>query len=106
MEKLIKEIESFGWHVYIDDDNAYELSRFSPFGQDFSIYVRGKNKEEFIKDLHECYNDYDPSEQAYQWLDSSGHGVNGAPHDMKDVYADMVACKAMIKELYRKLQGE
>ena len=38
-------------------------------------------------------------EEAYIWLDDSGHGKNGAPHDMKDVYEDMEACKSMLGEL-------
>ena len=32
-----------------------------------------------------------------------GHGKNGAPYDMKDLYGDMEACQDMIYELYQAL---
>lgn len=38
------------------------------------------------------------------WLDSDGHGINGAPYDMKDVYEDMEACQNMILELYIRIK--
>ena len=39
-------------------------------------------------------------------LDNTGHGLNGAPYDMKDVYEDMEACKKMVYELWKLLSEE
>ena len=39
------------------------------------------------------YESFDVSEEAYLWLDNSGHGKNGAPYDMKDVYEDIEEAK-------------
>ena len=47
------------------------------------------------------YNDFDVSYEAYLWLDNTGHGTNGAPHDMKAVYEDMEECEGFIYELYQ-----
>lgn len=49
---------------------------------------------------------YDGGYAAYLWLDNTGHGLNGAPYDMKDVYEDMEACKKMVYELWKLLSEE
>lgn len=43
--------------------------------------------------------DYDVSEQTMLWLDEFGHGKNGAPYDMKDVYEDFEWVKNRILTL-------
>ena len=63
-----------------------------------------KPGEEFSEQLQERYNNFDCSEETYLWLDNTGHGTNGAPYDMKDLYEDMEACEEMLRELACKLQ--
>ena len=58
-----------------------------------------------IDNLNSIYADFDCSEETYLWLDSTGHGTNGAPYDMKDLYEDMEACQEMIMELYRAFES-
>ena len=104
MQKLIEKIEGLGW-VVDKEDEEYRMSRYSPAGQDFSFVVEaGEDTEAFIQNIKQAYDDYDVSEEAYLWLDDSGHGQRGAPYDMKDVYEDMEACEAMILELYQQLE--
>ena len=43
--------------------------------------------------------------ETYLWLDSDGHGKNGAPYDMKDLYEDMEACREIIYELYEIVEA-
>lgn len=105
VQELIEKAESLGWSVVEEAAHEYRFSRFSPHGQDFSISVEGEFAEELIMNINEAYEDYDVSEQTYLWLDNTGHGANGAPHEMKDVLADMEACEQMILELYRNLLG-
>ena len=38
-------------------------------------------------------------EEAYLWLDETGHGKNGAPYRMKDVVKDMEEAEKMIDRL-------
>ena len=57
----------------------------------------------FVEAIHTEYDGYDVSFEAYLWLDDDGHGKNGAPYDMKDVYEDMEAVKDMLWELYNDL---
>lgn len=98
MKKQIIEIaEKLGWSIYEDnEDDEITLSKTSPAGQDFNITVDSNDIKKQIQDRCQYF---DCSEEAYMWLDSSGHGVSGAPYEMVDVYKDMEACHKNLKEL-------
>lgn len=103
MKNIINKIEELDWNVNEYDDSL-ELSRYSSAGQDFSINVSiGECKNDFLSNLYEVYVDFDVSYETYLWLDNTGHGINGAPYDMIDVYKDMEECQESILELYDEL---
>lgn len=97
--------ESLGWKVDIDEeDNIVEFQKYSTYGQDFSFSVELRGDfEDFCKEVYNYYDEFDVSCETYQWLDSCGHGTNGAPYDMMDVYNDMQECENNILELWRAL---
>ena len=108
--KIIKEVtqcaEANGWHVDAEkhqDKNIviFEFSQFIPAGQDFffSVTMQGRSLESLITDMEEYYEGFDVDSEAYLWLDSNGHGKNGAPYRMKDVLADMEAAEDMVCKL-------
>ena len=105
IEQLITIAEDNGWSVtkedYTDNQQVYLLSKSSPCGQDFncSLDTQNNDAQMLVDDLGRYVDNYDCSEEAYLWLDSSGHGKNGAPYEMCDVYDDMVACKEMMQGL-------
>ena len=107
-KELTKKINNIGFSVKEYEDE-YCFSKCSPAGQDFNFSI-DKTEIETIEDLADAvynyYENYDCSEEAYIWLDNTGHGKNGAPHDMKDVYEDMEACETYIYELYELLEEE
>lgn len=83
------------------DTTVCEFQKYSPAGQDFSFDIWTDDDGSSLDyDIFEYYDSFDVSSEAYLWLDSDGHGKNGAPYDMKDVYEDMEACVEMVKELY------
>ena len=105
-KKLIDKIKKNDFAV-CEDEGGYDFRKYSSAGQDFGFYI---DKQASLSDYayaalnyHDCY---DPSEEAYLWLDSSGHGRNGAPYEMIDVYNDMVECKSFIYELYEIILEE
>lgn len=99
-EDIIKKIEDCGFSVYEGED-GYTFGKYSSAGQDFSFYVEEQDSlYEFADKIVNYYNNYDPSYEAYLWLDDTGHGKNGAPYEMIDVYNDMVECEGFIYELY------
>lgn len=98
-------IEEIGYSVteYVDE---YYFAKSSSGGKDFGFCIeKGGTVREFIDRIYDYYNDFDVSEEAYLWLDNSGHGKNGAPYDMKDVYEDAAECKEFIIDLYNILIG-
>lgn len=104
IEEILEKIKDLGWSVYTDSENSVTLGKYSPAGQDFSITVNTEDdKDLFIENIYEIYNDFDVSYETYQWLDNEGHGTDGAPYDMKDLYEDMETCVENVRKLYEKL---
>lgn len=103
--------ESKGWNVHVDStqkENAviFDFYKFTPAGQDFSFTATMQDDDfnSLIEDVENFYNAYAPDEEAYIWLDHSGHGRNGAPYHMRDVLNDMEAAEIMVGELLEALQ--
>lgn len=100
LDKVIEIAEELGWEV-----NDGYFSKYSPAGQDFGIEINiNEDFDAFLRDLRYTIDAYDVSEETYLWLDSDGHGKNGAPYDMKDVYEDMEACLDNMIELRDELE--
>ena len=93
-------LEQNDWCIDYNDDDSIYFSKYSPAGQDFGFDARGNTLEELAENIYDYYENYDVSYEASLWLDDDGHGKNGAPYDMKDVYEDMEACEQNILELY------
>lgn len=103
LKNIIKQIENLGWTVTEDGENKYMIGKFSPAGQDFNIYIEGETPEDLIDSIYEQFENFDVSYETYIWLNQDGHGTNGAPYDMRDLYNDMEFCEQMILELYNEL---
>lgn len=104
LERVLDKARDLGWSVTEEDGNVYDFGMYSPAGQDFHISVDTEDDPYvFLENLNERYVDFDCSEETYIWLDDTGHGANGAPYDMKDVYEDMEACERNLGELYDQL---
>lgn len=105
MTHFMKVIESEGWSIEQEQEkeDTYRVAKFSPAGQDFSIVMRGDTDADLAASIYAAYEAFDPSTEAYAWLDESGHGKNGAPHDMLKVVTDMKHCKDEIYRLYQAI---
>lgn len=105
-EEIIKIAEDLDFGVSDDGDNRYCFGKYSSAGQDFSFSLDIKeDMKSFASEVWEYYESYDVSEEASYWIDSSGHGANGAPYEAIEVIADMEECKGFIKEFYKALMG-
>lgn len=98
--ELEKEIINKEFAILYDDDYI-NFKYYSRAGQDFIIPIEFKGDlEKLSDDIYDYYNCFDVNEAAYLWLDNTGHGKNGAPHDMRDVISDMEECEDAIYQLY------
>ena len=101
LNKVLDKIQAAGFTVTHECGNQYNFGKYSPAGQDFSFTVEvGYNLREFAQNILDYYDGFDVSCETYLWLGGDGHGRNGAPYDMKDLYEDMEACEEFIYELY------
>ena len=118
-EKIYEIAEREGWQVdsyYVDEQKTkvcLSFEKYSPAGQDFyfSVSVPNEADEDTFYDnvadaIHTYWKDFDVCYETYIWLDETGHGRNGAPYDMKDLYEDMQACEDMTHDLWLALMGK
>lgn len=107
--KLVQvEAEGSGWYVKQIDD-YWCFSKSSPANQDCSIEINASTLSDLQRELENFANNFDVSSETYLWLDHDGHGINGAPYDMKDVYEDMEWFKneaEVLAESVRKISEE
>lgn len=99
-KKFIRIAEKLGWSVS-KDKYTLELSQYTSYGQDFSFSIN--RNDDYVKQVYDYYESYDPDEEALLWVDDSGHGKNGAPYRLKDIITDMEEVEAMLVELYDTL---
>lgn len=99
-KKFIKIAEDLGWSV-TKDRYDIELQFYTDYGQDFSFSVN--RNEDYVKQVYDYYNSFDPDEEALLWVDDSGHGKNGAPYRLKDIITDMEEVEDELKKLYDAL---
>lgn len=105
LEYIINEIKKVGYSITEEYDDIYDIGNFSPWGQDYHVSIDTKNNADlFIENIRSYVSKYDVSYKAYLWLDNEGHGTNGAPYDMKDVYEDVEWWKNSLKELVYDLE--
>ena len=118
-EKIYEIAESEGWQVdyyYVDEQETkvtFSFEKYSPAGQDFYFEVSVPNEEDedifydnVADAIYEYWEGFDVCYETYIWLDETGHGKNGAPYDMKDVYEDTQACEDMTHDLWLALVGK
>lgn len=104
-DRIIGIAESNGWTATIENKTheaiTFEFSKMTPAGQDFSFCAEMKENDysNFIENVEECYQAYDPDYEASQWIGKDGHGQHGAPYHIKDLIEDMIAAKDMIWNL-------
>ena len=103
INKMVEIAKNLGWSVRVEG-NGFSLQQFSPAGQDFNIEIEAEDIFDFIAELKYKYEGFDVSTETYLWLDNEGHGTNGAPYDMKDLYEDMEECKKMMSDLLEELE--
>lgn len=101
---LVEKIgRSLGWNITLEDGYVCFQTTTNE-GQDCHFEIeKFDSADDFAEELWNYYENFDVSSEAYLWLDDSGHGTNGAPYEMIDVYNDMKEYRHNIFELWNKL---
>lgn len=102
-EELISITESLGWNV-IENKDTLHFFITTPAQQSFSFDLdKKKDIKDLLQSLDDYRNNFDVSSETYRWLDETGHGKNGAPHNMMDVYKDFEWCGEALFYLFCSL---
>lgn len=100
VEYLLSVIEKLNYDIQKEDEDFYSIRAFSPCGQDCIASINTENDANlFVANIKDYADNFDVSYETYLWLDNTGHGTNGAPYDMKDVYEDMEWWKNSLNKL-------
>lgn len=104
--KIENACASVGWGVTFHDyegDKVVEFSNYTPFGQDITFELNYNLLKDIPRLVKVHYENFDPSQETYYWIGEDGHGKNGAPDTMGEVYDDMVKAEDMIGDLSNAL---
>lgn len=108
-KQIEKAAEEAGWNVTIGkrEDGGYDIAfqMYTDYGQDVNESFYVKTLEDIKSEVYDRYQNFDPSEEASVWLDETGHGKNGAPHDMEDILDDMKEVEKALENLSLTLCG-
>lgn len=75
MEKAKERLKEYDFTVEEETEGMIRIGKFGSAGQDFSFCVEiGETLEELRDEIITYYENFDVSEEAYYWLDDSGHG--------------------------------
>lgn len=89
-----------GYRTEINYDTVTFYKK-APKGLDFSFEVNiGDDINDFARNIHNLFMDYDVSYETYLWLDNTGHGKNGAPYELEDVLEDIQNCELYINDAH------
>jgi stage V sporulation protein G len=107
-EKLSQKVTE--WKVSVSqngdrNETVVEFNTISPAGEDFyaTVVVEGKpTVNEIAKSLLAYQEDFNPVAEALLWVDSEGHGKNGAP-ELEELIADKKHMKQEMLDLYNAI---
>lgn len=101
-ERIINLCEQRDWtvHTEVDGESAV-LEKYSPAGEDFMFTVSTAN---FIGDVVEYADDFDPDEHAEMWI--ARRGTRGIPSSIRELINDADAIKEMLEDLAAALKGK
>lgn len=107
-EKLSQKVTE--WKVSVSqngdrNETVVEFNTISPAGEDFyaTVVIDGKpTVTEIAESLLAYQEDFNPVAEALLWVDSEGHGKNGAP-DLEELIADKKHMKQEMLDLYNTI---
>lgn len=91
-------IDKLGWSISdIDDFGQVELSKKSPYGEDFSIIISVDNFENKIANY-----EFDPEDHVEEMIMAKQQGFKGVP-SVFTLCEDAKGIEAMIEDLQEKI---
>lgn len=103
-DKQREVIEEEGWTIhectFAGDAPGYELSQYSPAGEDFSFAIEADDLVENVREYYVCF---DPDEHIEMWIEAKHNGVSGVP-SARELVEDADAIEKMLESLWTALR--
>lgn len=104
VRKIFEKAVYLGWCIK-EDGNYFFLSQKSPAGISVTIELKRTNSmKKFIEIIFDAYRDFDVSSETMNWIDGTGHGINGAPYELENVLNEIKWCKNALCRLWYELE--
>lgn len=102
--KCLDICEKLEWEVIETySDYQYELSKYSPAGEDYSFGVSAKDAHAFVERVKEEAAYFDPEDHVYDMLNAKRNGLEGVP-GLFELVDDAKAIDEMLRDLACALQ--
>lgn len=93
------------WRVY-ENEKDIDFSTLIA-DKNFSVVIdKGNSLTDLAHNIYEYWNSFDVSYETLQKIGKDGHGINGAPYDLKEVYEEVEWTKERIENLYGVINEE
>lgn len=100
------------WSVYGDVEHGFELSGYSPAGENIVLSLRGNTLNEIADCMQQYLDDFDAEDHATQIYHEKHYGSEemqrfyaDAPDDFSDLLEDAHAIEDMINDAIGKLRN-
>lgn len=87
-------------HSNVYDTHPFTLSYNMGEDGDYADYSEAEKAELILESIKAAYQDFDVSAETYKLLDENGHGIEGEPYEMCDVYKAQENVQVMIECTY------
>lgn len=104
MKRVFDTLDDLGWSV-TEYDDGWEISQYSPAGEDFSFCILRSNVESAFDFVREAINYsccFDVEDHVKMWLEAKDYGTSGVP-DIMTLVDDARAINEMLDDLVNAL---
>ena len=102
MDDVFHIAKSLGWNVSVDG-SVHTFTKRIGEGPDFSIATASETPEDIIRELDKLWEGFDPSKEAYLWVDRIKPSVNGTSYDVTNIFREMLGYKDLVANLHYAL---
>lgn len=95
LEEFIEICERLDWKV-VDCGKCFELQKYSPAGEEYSISIE---KDDFMEDVYNAWASFDIDEHAAGWYEAGKNGRSGVP-SLSVLVWDAEQISKMLEQLY------
>lgn len=96
VDEFVEICKRLNWNVVDESERYFELQKYSPAGEDYSIPIE---KDNFMEDVYNAWANFDIDEHAAGWYEAGKNGRRGVP-SLSTLVWDAEQISKMLEQLY------